>query len=57
MFLLNKEDNTSLYIQLYKQIKEKIYNGHLKSGSKLPASRQLANDLQISRNTVEMAYD
>lgn len=57
MFLLNKEDNTSLYIQLYKQIKEKIFGGHLKTGTRLPSSRQLANDLQISRNTVEMAYD
>lgn len=57
MFLLNKEDNTSLYIQLYKQIKKKIFEGHLKEGTKLPSSRQLANDLQISRNTVEMAYD
>lgn len=56
MFLLNNKNNTPLYTQLYKQIKEEILSGNLKPFSKLPSSRRLSNDLQISRNTVEMAY-
>lgn len=57
MFLLNTQNSIPLYSQLYRQIKEKISEGHFKPGNKLPSSRQLANDLQISRNTVELAYD
>ena len=56
MFLLNNKSNLPLYTQLYKQIKEEIFNGHLKPHHKLPSSRSLSTDLQISRNTVEMAY-
>lgn len=56
MFSLNNKSNIPLYTQLYKQIKEEIFNGHLKPRSKLPSSRSLSTDLQISRNTVEMAY-
>lgn len=57
MFLLNKEAAAPLYTQLYRQIKEEICKENFKPGTKLPSSRQLANDLQISRNTIELAYD
>lgn len=57
VFLLNEKVTTPLYTQLYRQIKTEICNGHFKPGTKLPSSRKLANDLQVSRNTVELAYD
>ena len=46
-----------LYMQLYKQIKEEIMVGNIKSGSKLPSIRNLANGLKVSKNTVEVAYE
>ena len=45
-----------IYTQLYWQIRQKILSGEWIVNAKLPSSRQLANDLQISRNTVEQAY-
>lgn len=56
MFILDNKNNKPLYNQLYQQIKEGISSGHLKPCSKLPSSRRLSTDLQISRNTVELAY-
>ena len=57
MFVLNDKVNIPLYIQLYQQFREKILSGDLKSGIKLPSSRKLSNDLNISRNTVDLAYN
>jgi len=50
-------NETPLYMQLYKQIKEEIMVGNIKSGSKLPSIRNLANGLKVSKNTVEVAYE
>ncbi|MGJ0127895.1 PLP-dependent aminotransferase family protein [Pantoea sp. RHCKP32] len=43
---------TTLQQQLYQRIKEAILQGQLAAGSRLPATRQLALDLGVSRNTV-----
>ncbi len=43
--------------QLYGRIREAILAGRLAPGSRLPASRELARELQISRNVVLEAYD
>lgn len=56
MFVLDSKNLKPLYVQLYQQIKNKILVGNLKHGTKLPSSRRLSEDLQIGRNTVEMAY-
>lgn len=56
MFVLDNKIGVPLYIQLYRQFREKILSGDLKSGSKLPSSRKLCSDLHISRNTVDIAY-
>lgn len=53
---LNKQHPDPLYVQLYEQIRRDIMNGTLDKGSKLPSIRNLAHHLQISRNTVETAY-
>ncbi len=42
----------NLQQQLYQYIVDRIIRGEFKGGMKLPASRQLASDLTISRNTV-----
>lgn len=45
-----------MYEQIYKYIREEIKNGSIACGSKLPSSRGLAAHLEVSRNTVDMAY-
>jgi GntR family transcriptional regulator / MocR family aminotransferase len=45
-----------LYRQLYSALRAAILSGRLKSGTRLPATRSLASELAISRNTVLNAY-
>jgi GntR family transcriptional regulator / MocR family aminotransferase len=56
MFVLNYDDATPLYKQLYKQIREHVLSGKLAAHTKLPSVRELAAELSTSRNTVEGAY-
>ena len=53
---LNPEDKKHLYEQIYEYIRQEIRSGNLLTGEKLPSSRYLAEFLQISRTTVDMAY-
>ena len=46
-----------LYEQLYVKIRDFILNGELIKGDRLPSERGLAVNLQISRNTVSLAYE
>lgn len=43
--------------QLYSQLRERVLAGKLAPGEQLPASRELAEQLGISRNIVLQAYD
>ncbi|PPC78241.1 hypothetical protein C4K68_06305 [Pokkaliibacter plantistimulans] len=43
--------------QLYQAIRQRILDGQLPADSRLPSSRHLASQLQISRNTVMQAYE
>ncbi len=43
--------------QLYLALRQRILDGRLSSGTRLPASRDLAASLSISRNSVMRAYD
>ena len=45
-----------LYQSLYTHIRAAILSGELKGGMKLPSTRALADELNISRNTVLNAY-
>ncbi len=45
------------YLRLYRHLRDGIVSGALPPGHRLPASRTLAEDLQVSRNTVESALD
>lgn len=56
MLILDNTTHQPLYLQLYEQIKQKIASGEMPSGSKLPSKRQLAKDLNASKNTIETAY-
>ncbi|WP_167670751.1 PLP-dependent aminotransferase family protein [Allopusillimonas ginsengisoli] len=53
---LDMSRRRNLQRQLFEQIRELIIDGRLKPGVQLPASRVLAQDLGVSRNTVIQAY-
>lgn len=53
---INQSSKVPLYEQIYEYIKNEIKTGKLPVASKLPSSRNLAQSLQISRSTVELAY-
>jgi DNA-binding GntR family transcriptional regulator len=50
-------DRSSLWRNLAAAIAWQIDLGRLASGSRLPATRALARRLQVSRNTVALAYE
>lgn len=43
--------------QIFRQLRELILRGRLRTGSRLPSTRQLASDLGVSRNIVVFAYE
>ncbi len=55
--ILKPNDKQCLYMQIYDYIVKEIRTGKLLAGEKLPSTRFLAQYLQISRSTVEFAYE
>ncbi|WP_034671216.1 PLP-dependent aminotransferase family protein [Ectobacillus panaciterrae] len=55
-FFLDQDIKLPLYIQLYEHIKTEIQLGRIKEGEKLPSIRNLAQVLQVSKQTIETAY-
>ena len=56
MFQLKRNDSVPLYKQLYQEIKQAIISGKISVNTKLPSKRKLADYLDISQTTVELAY-
>ena len=54
---LEQESKQFLYEQIYDYIKNEIRDGKLLCGERLPSTRLLASNLQLSRSTVDLAYD
>ncbi|MEG2839590.1 MAG: PLP-dependent aminotransferase family protein [Lachnospiraceae bacterium] len=54
---LNLKSTTPLYEQLYFYIKNEIQLGKIPRGERLPSTRSLAGYLDISRSTVQLAYE
>src|ERR1700681_2989533 len=54
---LDPKSKTSLQMQIYNQLAAHIREGHLKPGGILPSSRDLSEQLGVSRNTVSEAYE
>ena len=52
-----KDDGSHLYEQIYSYIKDEIRKGKLLYQEKIPSTRSLAQYLQVSRSTVELAYE
>lgn len=56
MFILDHTSPEPLYEQLSRQIRERVLAGKMPPDSKLPSVRDLAEELSVSRNTVESTY-
>ena len=54
---LNLTSKIPLYEQIYQYIRNEIKKGILIPGKKLPSTRALAKHLEVSRSTVELAYE
>lgn len=53
---LQLESKTPIYLQIYEYMKREISQGSLPAGTRLPSHRNLAVQLNVSRITVESAY-
>lgn len=53
---LDRQSSSPLYQQIEAYFRESILSGSLAPETRLPATRQLANDLGVNRITVETAY-
>src|SRR5688500_600565 len=51
------EGRKDLARQLYRQLRGAIVEGRLRPGERLPSTRELASRLELSRNTVALAYE
>ena len=56
LILLDPTSKEPLYIQLYRHFRTEIEQNHLKEGVKMPSIRWLADNLSVSKITVEKAY-
>ena len=53
----DRESAIPIHRQLYQSFSETILNGQLRPGMKLPSTRELSEQLRISRNTVMNAFE
>ena len=56
-FKIDHHSNIPLYKQLYDNFRRAILDGKFSPGQKLPGTRSLAAELNISRNTVVLAFE
>ncbi len=55
-FYLERDRDVPLYVQIKNNIKRFIETGAWERGKRLPTERDMAKQLNVSRNTVSMAY-
>lgn len=56
MIALPEHSRLPLYQQLYQALRQEIQTGGIPAGQKLPSKRKLAEQLNVSVNTVDSAY-
>ncbi|MGC1260356.1 MAG: GntR family transcriptional regulator, partial [Jannaschia helgolandensis] len=54
---VDRDDAANLSLQLATRLRDLILSGDLPPGTRLPASRTLANDQSVSRTTAVTAYE
>lgn len=55
--MIRLDGHDTLYLQVYRALRQAILDGDLAPGHRLPATRTLAQELEVSRNVVLTAYD
>ncbi len=55
--MIDKQNKIPLYRQIYLAVRNSIENGSLKKGTKLPSIRRLSADLNVSKTTINGAYE
>jgi GntR family transcriptional regulator/MocR family aminotransferase len=55
--MLQLDGTGRLYLQVYRALRGEILRGRLASGERVPATREMARLLGVSRNTAVMAYE
>jgi len=53
---IDERTGSPIYLQIVRQVKEKVRSGLLKPGDELPSVRELAKSLGINLHTVRGAY-
>jgi DNA-binding transcriptional MocR family regulator len=56
-FQIDSQSTEPVYRQIALEIRRSVLDGRLEAGSRLPATRDLARQLGVNRNTVVAAYD
>ncbi|MBM4246165.1 MAG: GntR family transcriptional regulator [Deltaproteobacteria bacterium] len=57
MLLVRLDGDGPLHRQTYRALRDAILGGRLRPGERLASSRELADALGVSRNTILQAYD
>lgn len=57
LIIIDRRSNTPVYLQITNAVIHNIRRGHIRSGLKLPGSREMAIALNIHRKTLQTAYD
>lgn len=56
LFAVDQDASEAMFRQLYSELRDAILTGRLRPGMRLPATRELATELGVSRNTILGAY-
>ncbi len=56
-FAIDRASPDPVFVQIYESLRRRIIAGELADGDRLPASRNFAAELGVSRSTVMAAYD
>jgi GntR family transcriptional regulator/MocR family aminotransferase len=55
--IINRGAQETIVHQLSRQIREMILSGRLAIGTRIPSTRELANELRVSRTTIRESYE
>lgn len=55
--IINRKLKIPVYMQIYSEIKSAVEKGNIREEEKLPSIRRLCADLNVSKTTVESAYN
>ena len=53
---LTVNDREPVYIQIIRNVKQKIVTGELQKGDRMPSRREMAVNINVNPNTVQKAY-